>query len=322
MEQNIIVSVCLITYNQKLFIKNAVDSAINQKTNFKYEIIIGDDFSSDGTRELLIEYQKKYSHLIKLILHPKKNEGLPGKLNFLSTIHAAKGKYIAMCEGDDYWTDEYKLQKQVDFLEANPDFVICFHKVLINKNQTLIDDYITKVPSEITGLQNLLVTNYIHSLSVVFRNHQITLPSWFLTAMPGDYPFWMMLSKDGGKIKYFDEVMGVYRVHPNGLWSMQDGNNKYAQKIAVTLMNCAREINSFDKRFLKWVIYSLAKSVYINGYQNITRRKYLSFMLWATKRIELTATEKFNVFTPTFRKTKKRAINKLKIVLSKKRFTG
>ena len=128
MEDNkIMVSVCCITYNQAEYIKYALDSFLIQKTNFKYEVIIHDDASTDGTAEIIKEYADKYPEIIKPIFQTENqySKGVKRILNF--TFKEAKGKYIALCEGDDYWINENKLQLQVEYMEKNPNCTLLFH---------------------------------------------------------------------------------------------------------------------------------------------------------------------------------------------------
>ena len=130
-----LLSICCITYNHENFIRQALDGCLMQQTNFPIEIIIHDDASTDNTANIIREYQGKHPHLIKTILQRENQYSAMG-FGFISNVFKeAQGKYIALCEGDDYWTDPLKLQKQVDFLEANPDFAICFHNaVVINED--------------------------------------------------------------------------------------------------------------------------------------------------------------------------------------------
>ena len=120
------VSVCLVTYNHEKFIKQAIESVFMQKTDFDYEVVIGEDYSTDNTRKILSQYQMRYPHRIKAIFN---NKNVGPVENFIRTLSTCKGKYIAYLEGDDYWTDAYKLQKQVDFLDKHPDYSLCFHSV-------------------------------------------------------------------------------------------------------------------------------------------------------------------------------------------------
>jgi len=147
--KNISVSICIITYNQEEYIGKVLDYLINQKTDFRYEIIIGEDCSQDSTRDICLQYQKRYPELINLILQ-KENLGLIG--NFTSAISECQGKYIALCAGDDFWIDELKIQKQVQFLEDNPDFSMCSTEAYYNK---------TYLPRNLKGFLAILYYNLI-----------------------------------------------------------------------------------------------------------------------------------------------------------------
>ena len=215
---NPLVSICCITYNHENFIRQALDGFLMQQTNFPIEIIIHDDASTDNTANIIREYQGKHPHLIKPILQTE-NQYSQGKKVSPITFKQAQGKYIALCEGDDYWTDPLKLQKQVDFLEANPDFAICFHKVKIWEEGQLKDNYITRVPSSVSTIVDLAKGNYIHTPSCLFRNNtEKILGANYLNCPLGDYYFHMM-NAQYGKLFYIDEVMAVYRVHNNSIWS-------------------------------------------------------------------------------------------------------
>src|SRR5450631_4532338 len=124
MAEDPIISVCLITYNHEKYIGKAIESVLQQQTLFSYELIIAEDCSTDNTREIIQDYYRKYPSVIKLVLQ-EKNVGPEN--NFIDLLSAAKGKYIAYFEGDDYWIDNKKLQRQVEFLENHPEFVLVFH---------------------------------------------------------------------------------------------------------------------------------------------------------------------------------------------------
>lgn len=234
---DIILSVCLITYNQKRYIRQAIEGVLMQKTNFRYKLIIGDDCSGDGTKDILISYQKKHPELISLILHEQKNKGIPGKLNFISTLNAATGKYIALLDGDDYWTSTHKLQKQVDFLEANPDYAICCHRIYVKKSNQKPKVYRDEfMPSEETDYDIGMMAKYgnlIATPSVVYRNKLFSsLPSWFDQSPIGDYVLHMINARYG-KIRYFPEAMAVYRDHSRGAWGGQSMMTNAANMIKV-----------------------------------------------------------------------------------------
>ncbi|MCK5655503.1 MAG: glycosyltransferase [Candidatus Aureabacteria bacterium] len=202
------VSVCMITCNHAKFIEEAINGVLSQKTKFDIELVIGEDCSSDNTRDIVHTYAEKYPFLIR-VFTSEKNVGVIN--NFTRTLKVCTGKYIALCEGDDYWSDPYKLQKQVDFLEANPEFSLCFHKVKILKEDgNLVNDFRTKAPKRVTTLKDLARRgNYIHTPSVVLRN-DFQIPGWFLNCPIGDYPLYFLAVRDK-KIKYMPTVMAVYR---------------------------------------------------------------------------------------------------------------
>ena len=214
-----LVSVIMITYGHEKYIEEAIRGVFLQKTNFPLELIISNDNSPDSTDEIVKNIIKSAPENISVnyIQHP---ENIGMHHNFTSALRTAQGKYIAVCEGDDYWTDENKLQKQIDFLEKNEDFTLTFHNVFIRNGETLSTDldYEKRLSSkDVYTIDDLSKGNFIHTLSAVFRNIKIEFPEWYFSSFLGDYPIWMWLSKKG-KIKYFPEKMGVYRENV-GVWS-------------------------------------------------------------------------------------------------------
>jgi len=187
-----------------------------QKCNFDYEIVIGEDCSTDESRNIILEYSKQFPGKFNLLLH---NSNIGAQKNQLAVLENCTGQYIAMCEGDDYWTDPLKLQKQVVFLEANPDYVLCFHQVSILKaNGEIVDDFITKVPENYETIATLArIGNYIHTPSVVFRNVIKEFPFEFSQSPIGDCFLYMMLAEHG-KLNYLEDKMCVYR-EGVGVWS-------------------------------------------------------------------------------------------------------
>ena len=211
MKQQLLVSIVMITYGHEKYIRQAIECILMQEGDFDLELIIANDCSPDNTDVIISELLKSHSKAdkIRYIKH-KKNIGMMP--NFIFALEQCNGNYIALCDGDDYWTDPYKLQKQVDFLEANPDYVLSFHKIKILKpNGELVDDFITKVPENYETQETLArLGNYIHTPSVVFRNVIKEFPPEFSLSPIGDYFLYMLLS-EYGKLKYFDEEMAVYR---------------------------------------------------------------------------------------------------------------
>jgi glycosyltransferase involved in cell wall biosynthesis len=216
-----IVSVCMITYGHENFIEEAIKGVSLQECNFGIELIIANDCSPDQTDEIIqriLKAQPK-DFLIKYSKHEKNIGMMP---NFSFALQQCKGKYVAICEGDDYWTDPLKLQKQVNFLEANPDYVLCFHPVNILKiDGSILDDFITIVPENCETIETLArLGNYIHTPSVVFRNVIKEFPLEFERSPIGDFFLYMMLAEHG-KLKYLEGKMCVYR-EGVGIWSQKN----------------------------------------------------------------------------------------------------
>lgn len=212
------VSVPIITYNQAKFIGKAIESVLAQKTDFEFEILVGDDLSNDGTREIISDYASRYPDKIIPVLHPK-NLGRNGMFNTLETYKLAKGEYIACMDGDDYWTDPLKLQKQVDFLETHPSFSVCFHNALITYEDgspsELVNGEDQKAVSAIEDLIGEDEIWFMATSSVMFRNCIETYPKWFIESVSGDIPRYILLAKRG-KIGYLPDVMSVYRKNQGG----------------------------------------------------------------------------------------------------------
>ncbi len=232
----LLVSVIIPTYNQAKYISQAIEGALKQKTNFPFEILIGEDDSSDGTRKICIEYAKNHPEKIRLFLNDRKNviyiNGSPtGRWNMINLIKNSKGKYIAFFEGDDYWTDPYKLQYQVDFLEANPDYGLVFTDAdfLYERNGKLIPAYDKTFRKRIpTGnVLHILLQgiNPYRTCTSMFRRSLI----WEYTDMirkskfkMGDKILWFIIAGQA-KIGYIDRSTAVYRIkeksasHPEDL---------------------------------------------------------------------------------------------------------
>ena len=207
-----LVSVCCITYNHEKFIREAIEGFLMQETNFDYEIIIANDCSPDNTDAIVQEYIHHHPKG-KLIKYFKHEQNLGATPNFIFALQQCTGKYIALCEGDDYWTDPLKLQKQVDFLEANEEYSACFHRTdekLNNEIRRPINTYNDDYNKTFT-FEELARRNIINTVSVVFRNNILNFPNWFNKSYFGDYVLWMLLSQKG-PIYYFPEKMAIYRV--------------------------------------------------------------------------------------------------------------
>lgn len=223
-KDDIIVSICCITYNHSEFIAQTLQSFLMQRCNFKFEIIIGNDCSTDNTGDIIREIQAKNPGIIHLLDYPK---NLGAHENMRNVQKMCKGKYIALCDGDDYWTDPLKLQKQVDFLEKNLEYVICCHytRVINTEQQTL---YVDLAPKPLVhSFYDLLVGKQVETktASVLMRNLPETKllfdQSWYKQVFAVDKLIKLMATyHTGGKIYVIPEVMSCYRNHTGGVWSM------------------------------------------------------------------------------------------------------
>jgi len=257
--QKTLVSIAVLTYNHQNYIEQALDSFLMQKTEFDFEIIVGDDASTDNTSSILMSYKERFPKLFNLNLHSKNIGMMP---NFISTLKSCKGKYIAFCEGDDYWTDIKKLQKQIDFLEKNEDYAICFHdcKIFNQANNKLEEDNITKSEKDIYTKSDLVTGNFMQTPSIVIRNN-FTIPDWFKKSPIGDWPLYLHLIDDF-KIKKINEVMAVYRVHQESVWSSK--TDLYRLKKTVKVINIVLKnikFNTLDKEKLNSTKRGLKRSI-------------------------------------------------------------
>src|SRR5690606_9591901 len=235
-----LVSVCILTYQHALYIRECLDSVLSQKVDFAWEIIIGEDESTDGTRGICLEYAKKYPDLIRLFLRSRRDvmcvSGKPtGRYNMIENIKAARGKYIALLEGDDFWIDSFKLQKQVDFLEENPDCIAChhWHKYEIRDEKSgefvLVDAPIKGqgyFPEKTASVERVFSNSMrLKSRTVMYRNVLNTFPSWFYKVAYGDVALSMLLGQYGD-FGFIDEPMAVYRQTGEGVSAFNPENPK------------------------------------------------------------------------------------------------
>jgi glycosyltransferase involved in cell wall biosynthesis len=223
-------SVMMITFNHEQYLAQALDSVLMQQVNFDYEIVVGEDCSSDATRQILLDYAAKHPGKFRPILH-ERNIGVIR--NFFTTLQACQGEYVALLEGDDYWTSDVKLQTQVDFLDRHPDYAISFHNVAGHFEDGSQSDfnYVQADQSETMNLAELLTDNVIPTCSAVFRRAFATsLPDWLYDLKMADYPL-HVLTAQHGKIAYINQIMGLYRIHAGGVWTRMDGLSRQQQTV-------------------------------------------------------------------------------------------
>jgi len=256
--EQFLVSICCITYNHEKYIHQCLDGFMMQKCDFDFEVLIHDDASTDRTQKIIKEYQNKYPNIIKPILrqenlYSKGIKGLNKKFNF----SRAKGKYIAMCEGDDYWTDPLKLQKQVDFLESNQDVVMCYHNRSICRFNGEIEEAPFKMFNNLK--QNKIIESkdmidvFMPFLTIMFRkdciNEYIKIDQ--MGVFGGDTFLRAFLSTKG-KAAYLHFNGAVYRQHEGGIFSsLNDKIGKCKKAIQTRELILERIPNVYRKTVYK-----------------------------------------------------------------------
>jgi glycosyltransferase involved in cell wall biosynthesis len=228
-----LLSIRLMTYMHENYIKQAMDGIMMQQTNFQIEVVVGDDLSTDRTLDIIRTYSDTQNIHIRILKREKgdtywnKRQKLGRLYNFFNILVNCSGEYVALLDGDDYWTDPNKLQKQVDFLDAHPDFSLCHHRVdKLNDNNIETWDY---CPYEETDIYDLARGNHISTLSCVFRNRDFHYDLQNINL--GDYYIHLM-NAEHGRIKFFNNTMGLYRVGV-GMWSSDNEVNTKSTMLAL-----------------------------------------------------------------------------------------
>jgi glycosyltransferase involved in cell wall biosynthesis len=261
-----LVSVCIITYQHARFIAQAIDAALAQRCDFPIEILIGEDESTDGTREICLDYARRHPDIIRVFLRRRKDviliDGLPrGSSNFRRTLGEARGEFVALCEGDDFWTDPSKLQRQVDFLRANPDCVGCFHdaQLVDGDGRCIQESYFQEKGDRFTQADVLArLLSRQPTCSMVFRRSAFAepLPDWYLRR-PSDL-YLDILITNHGLLGFVRRNMSAYRQHAAGIWSGQ------------------REARQVVELIIRYKLL-LADSYFIKHYKDILLKKIDDF---------------------------------------------
>ena len=251
--ENVLVSICCATFNQKDYIAKAIEGFLMQKTNFDLEIIIHDDASTDGTSDIVRDYAKKYPSIIKPIIQSENQYAKCKRVSYNAWKHA-NGKYVALCEGDDYWTDPLKLQKQIDFMETNPDCSMCFHAAeIVDVTKNAVVSVTRPYNKTLVLPQDKLYMGGGHicpSASIVFKRElMVNPPDFYFTAPVGDHPLAMLLA-DQGRIGYLDEVMSVRSLWVPNSWNtlhFEDADQKKAKHLAE-MIQFLKDFNTYTNR--------------------------------------------------------------------------
>lgn len=272
-----LVSVSCATYQHGPYIRQCIEGFLMQKTSFPIEIIIGEDGSSDETVEICKEYAEKYPDLIRLFLRDRSlsqyydDEGkFGGRFNGIWCRMSARGKYIALCEGDDYWIDPLKLQKQVDYMESHPKCSLCFHahqelfqdgsKVDVHRYSSDVDD--CPIKDVIMNGGGFMATN-----SMLYRRNSLVTPppKWYFDCPVGDLPL-MLLLASSGSVGYIDELWSCYRRDSVGSWSQKMAISFYKQDIHhKKIRQMWKSFDEFTNN--RWHSY-IEKKIKINNYNH------------------------------------------------------
>ena len=302
LDNQIVVSIRCLTYNHAPYIRQCLDGFVMQKTNFRFEAIVHDDASTDGTQDIIREYEKKYPDIIKPIYEKEnqysKHDGSLGRI--MNSAMSPSSKYIAVCEGDDFWTDPYKLQKQVDYLETHPEYtMVCNRtklysekaKAYFGENYCYNNDRVVKTKDVIyrSGL-------FISTCSIVYRKEiQENYPQYCKQCVVGDYPLQIMAAMKGS-IYYFNNTMSVYRIDNRHSWmsrqhwnSVSDYNLKRIESMINMFEGFSHDYSkysfSFQNKIAQYLI-SQSPSVSQNKgkdtiyYNNYFQQYYGTFTLY------------------------------------------
>lgn len=266
-EDKIMVSICCLAYNHVNFISDALEGFLMQETDFGYEILVHDDASTDGTADVIREYEKKYPDLIKPIYQTENQYSKGVKIAPTFNYPRAKGKYIAFCEGDDYWTDPRKLQIQFDYMEEHPEVVCCYHGDYVLTEEGLTKK--SRVPPQYqrsyTSEEMMLGRTYISPLTMFYRNLDIfkDYPEESAMVKNGDTFLISMLGQFGSGTFLTNIEPAIYRVHEGGIWSKKSDVERRAMALntwfwLAEYYSRIGNTNAEDKFRMRYFIGSMA----------------------------------------------------------------
>lgn len=292
-DNEIMVSICCLVYNHEKYLRKCLDGFVMQKTNFKYEVLIHDDASTDHSADIIREYEKKYPDIIKPIYQTDNQYSKGVKISWTYQYPRAKGKYIALCEGDDYWTDELKLQKQFDVLELNTDCVFCTHIVscISEDGRTLERRYpdIVNLPSKVNSrnwIQYSLSFHHFQTSSYFFRTDSViklqsNLPEFIKMAKVGDIPLMLLLAFDG-ECYFINEKMSCYRCGSIGSWTSRQKKMNLAVEHWKNWSKMLRQYNEYTNFVYNDIVQDAILQaefnthIVQNRFKNCFKKKYRS----------------------------------------------
>jgi glycosyltransferase involved in cell wall biosynthesis len=267
-----LVSVCVQTYQHAAFIRDCLDGILMQETDFLFEVLIGEDDSSDGTREICLDYAERFPDKIRMFMHDRRNNALingrpSGRFNFLYNIFQVRGEYVALCEGDDFWTDPLKLQIQVNFLFGNPEYsMICTDYNECDYDGTIIKKQVwghrpSTLPNEVIlrGYTPKLLTSVFH-----LKDFRENIPKEFINVANGDNFLFALITRKRPAF-YVDKVTGCYRITRMGIWS---GSGQVA-KLEMQFSTFREMLNYYSKgderRSVYFRLSKISKVLFVNS---------------------------------------------------------
>ena len=288
----VLVSICCLTYNHVSYIKDALEGFVKQKTNFNYEIWIFDDASTDGTSEIIQEYKKAYPDIIKTYIAEQNTWMNKDRKEFFHRleIENLQGKYIAYCEGDDYWTDENKLQIQVDYMENHPDCTMYIHNALWldceTKRYTVGNPFRVNGETDVT-IEELIMQKYGHppTASFLYRRILLLKDVFFFRVSVGDYPL-LLCAAAHGMVHYNNNVMSVYRWKSKGSYTQKaSDDNNVCYYFFMEIIDFLIKYNRYTEyKFQKSIMHKI--SHYVDLLINRSKFMNISFKEWHVRCAE------------------------------------
>lgn len=290
-------SVLIITYNHEKYIREAIEGCLNQKTDFKYEIIVHDDASTDGTTDIVREYAMKFPDIIYPIIQTENQYSKGVKITPTIVIPKTKGKYIAFCEGDDYWCDTQKLQQQVDIMENDPEISMCFHanKQLFLGNSNIVERYYHVGNCFFNNSHVISLGGRFYHIATCLVRKDIfySIPNWFFLASVGDIPL-ALLAGAKGKLYYLNKIMSVHRLGVSESWSDRIRKNpeyflEYVEKYRQMLIGFNEDARFLYDKEIK-INLSGKYRIYLKRF-DVSHKKKIKFI--KEKSSQMTNFDKF-----------------------------
>jgi glycosyltransferase involved in cell wall biosynthesis len=276
------VSVCIFTYNHEKYIEQCIESVLMQKTQFQIEIVIGEDYSTDKTRDICKDYQSRFKEIV--LIDRGKNVGM--RENVYRTIMSARGKYIAILDGDDYWIHPFKLQKQFDYMIARPEVNLCFHQTIrIYEVENPSISFFVKRAKDFFSLSDIIEEWTMATGSMFFKREAMIYPDFLFDAHNFDLAIQLILLRDNSKAGFIDEILSVYRSNQssNSCNVLYNDYNSWIRliKLFVDFNNYTKDkyesIIQKKTTSLKYSIKTFNRPTLINRFKSIIKKVLLKY---------------------------------------------